>query len=199
MRRSSRLTPKGCHLLPRAVRIPRRFNSRAIAERETKPTSLNIRIVAARTLARASAARLCASLIFTLPLRTVIKPRRRSTALTVPRCQRPPRAPRIPLRFNSAARARSEKKAAAMSLRKMGSKRACSSAARLAANPSPLPWAEAFSRCFIGRSWPGVQPMSCNHKTQCEFNSGGAGFGLALWARVADPRGNLRPSSWAGP
>ena len=30
---SSRLTPKGCHLLPRAVRIPRRFNSRAIAER----------------------------------------------------------------------------------------------------------------------------------------------------------------------
>jgi hypothetical protein len=150
--------PKGCHLLPCAVGIPRRFNSRAIAALETKPALRSLRIVAARAVARASAARLCANLIFALPLPTVIRPKRISVLLTELRCQRPPRPPDSPFRFNLVARPRSETKPAAMSFRMVGSKaRARASAALLLAAPPRILRLrdEVFPPgCFIRTPWP---------------------------------------------
>jgi hypothetical protein len=152
----NRLTLVGCHLPPRAVGISRSFNSRALALNETKPFARSARIVEARALARASAACLCASALLILPF--VIRPRRVSVLPTVLRCQIPPRAVDIPLRFNSFASARWETKPAAISFRMVGSKaRARESAARLLANAPcilRLPGEVSPLTCSIGPSWP---------------------------------------------
>ena len=57
---------------------------------ETNPAFRSLRIVAARALARASAARLAASLLLLLPLPNAIKPRRASIPITVVKCHLPP-------------------------------------------------------------------------------------------------------------
>ena len=88
----------------------------------------------------------------------VIRPRRVSVLPTVLRCQIPPLAVDIPLRFNSFASARWETKPAAISFRMVGSKaRARASAARLPANaPCTRPLrGEVFPLTgSIGPSWP---------------------------------------------
>jgi hypothetical protein len=73
-----------CHLPPRAVGIPRAFNSRAMALTETKPALRSLRIVGANALARMSAACLfaCPWLILA-PLPHVSRPRRFSIRTTV--------------------------------------------------------------------------------------------------------------------
>jgi hypothetical protein len=75
------------------------------------------------------------------------------------RCQIPPLAVDIPLRFNSFASARWETKPAAISFRMVGSKaRARESAARLLANAPCIlrPPGEVSARTrSIGPSWPG--------------------------------------------
>jgi hypothetical protein len=73
-RRSSLLTPLGCHLPPRAAGIFRAFNSCARALSDTRPFTWNSRIVEASALAWASAAFLFAIPLLTLPL--VFRPAR---------------------------------------------------------------------------------------------------------------------------
>jgi hypothetical protein len=63
-------------LPPRAVGTSLPFNSRAMAPKEAKPAFPSRRIVKARALARASAARLCASLWLGPALAPLIRPRR---------------------------------------------------------------------------------------------------------------------------
>jgi hypothetical protein len=133
-------------LPPRAVGIPRSFNSRAMPVMETMPAFRSLRIVGRRASARTSATRLIGSAT------------RRSVLRTVLRCQLPPRALAIPLRFNSFASSRWETKPAAISFRMVGSKAsAWVSAPRLLAN------APCISRLLgevsprtgsIGRLWP---------------------------------------------
>jgi hypothetical protein len=151
-RSSSRVTLLRCHLPPRAVGIPRSFNSRAMALMETKPAFLSLRIVGPKASARTSATRLLAS-------PDVSWPRRVSTRTTVVRCHLPPTAPGIPLRFNSFAIPRWETKPAAISSRIVGSKaRARASAARLPPNApclSRLPGEVSPRTGSIGPSWPG--------------------------------------------
>jgi len=145
-----------CHLPPRGVGISRSFNSRAMALMETKPAFRSLRIVGPKASARASAACLVASSLLILPLPNVINPRRVSILTTVVRCQLPPRAVGIPLRFNSRANSRWETKPNAMSCRMVEAKAAArESAARLTASaPSPLLRDEVSRRtCSIGPSW----------------------------------------------
>jgi len=87
--------------------------------------------VEAKALARASAARLCASLLLVLPLPNVIRPRRVSILTTVVKCHLPPRADSIPLRFNSSANARCETKPFAFSSRTVGTKARARESAQL--------------------------------------------------------------------
>jgi len=113
---------------------------------ETMPAFRSLRIVGRRASARTSATRLIGSAT------------RRSVLRTVLRCQLPPRALAIPLRFNSFASSRWETKPAAISFRMVASKaRARASAPRLLAN------APCISRLLgevsprtgsIGRLWP---------------------------------------------
>jgi hypothetical protein len=115
---------------------------------ETKPALRSLRIVGPRVSARTSAARLIGSAT------------RLSILTTVVRCQLPPRAVGIPLRFNSPASSRWETKPAAMSCRMVEAKAAArESAARL------LPEGLCFPRLrgavspwvnSIGPSWPVV-------------------------------------------
>jgi hypothetical protein len=130
---SSRLTLVGSHLPSHAAGICRSFNSRAMALSETKPALRSFRIVEAKALARTSAACLCDSPLLILPF--VIRPRRASTLVTVVRCQLPPRAVAIPLRFSSSASARWDANPAAISFRIVEAKAwAWASAACLLAN-----------------------------------------------------------------
>jgi hypothetical protein len=152
---SSRLTPKGCHFLPRAVGIPRSFNSRAMALAETKPALRSFRIVGSKSLARTSEACLCHSPLLILPF--VTTPRRLSTLATVVRCHLPPSLVGTSLRFNSFASAVWDTNPAAKSSRRVEAKiRARSSAARF---PATVPRFacprrdETFTPCFIGTSW----------------------------------------------
>ena len=137
-----------CHLPPRGAGIPRSFNSCAMALMETKPALRSLRIVGPRVSARTSAARLIGS------------PTRLSILTTVVRCQLPPRAVGIPLRFNSPANSRWETKPAAMSCRKAEAKAAAREfAARLLPEGLCLPrlrgavspWVNS-----IGPSWPHI-------------------------------------------
>ena len=64
-----------CHLPPRAVGIPLRFNSSARARREMKPAALSSRRVEAKARARASAARLPANAPRARRLRDDVSPR----------------------------------------------------------------------------------------------------------------------------
>jgi hypothetical protein len=81
-----------------------------------------------------------------------------SILLTELRCHRPPKAPVIPLRFNSFARLRSVAKPAAISFRMVGSKaKARGSAAPLLANAPSIPRlrdAVSARTCSIEESWP---------------------------------------------
>jgi hypothetical protein len=102
---------------------------------DTRPFALSAQTLGAMALARSSAACVCASLLFALPLPNVIRPGRVSILTTVVKCHLPPRAVGIPLRFNSSASARREAKPAAPSSRMIEFKaRARESAARLLAN-----------------------------------------------------------------
>jgi hypothetical protein len=160
---SSRLTPHGCHLPPRAVGISRSFNSRAIALNETRPVAWSARIVEARALARASAACLVACPMLILPLPDVIKPRRVSILTTVVRCQLPPKTVGIPLRFNSPANSRWERKPASRSCRMVEAKAAArESAARLFVEaPCTRPRDDvAPLNCSIGQTWPDLEVPS---------------------------------------
>ena len=64
-----------CHLPPRAVGIPLRFNSSARARREMKPSALSSRRVEAKARARESAARLLANAPCIPRLREDLSPR----------------------------------------------------------------------------------------------------------------------------
>jgi len=143
-----------CHLPPCGVRIPRLFNSRAMAWMETKPAFRRLRIVGPKASARASAARL---FINSLLIPSCPGSRRRRILTTVLRCHLPPLAVGIPLRFNSSANARRDIKPAAIASRTVETKsRARKSAARLLANAPciPLLWEELFPRSrSIGQSW----------------------------------------------
>ena len=122
-------------MLPPAVGIPRAFNSRAMALPETKPAVRTSRIVERKASARMSATRFNARLLLVPPCFDVSWRRRVSSLLMELRCHRPPRAPVIPLRFNSFVRPPSEAKPAAISSRMVGSKASArASAACLAAN-----------------------------------------------------------------
>jgi hypothetical protein len=98
---SSRVTVVGCHLLPAAVGIARAFNSPAMALPETKPAVRTSRIVERKASARMSETRFNATLLLVPPCSDVSWRRRVSSLLMELRCHRPPRAPVIPLRFNS--------------------------------------------------------------------------------------------------
>jgi hypothetical protein len=106
------------HLPPRGAAIPRSFNSPAMALMETKPALRSLRIVGPRDSARTSAARLFSNpLLIPPPLGSAT---RLSILTTVVRCQLPPRAVAIPLRFNSFASSCWETRPAAISVRMVG-------------------------------------------------------------------------------
>ena len=138
-----------CHLPPRGAGTPRSFISCAMALMETKPALRSLRIVGPRVSARTSAARLIGSAT------------RLSILTTVLRCQRPPRAVGIPLRFNSPANSRWVTKPPAMSCRMVEAKAAAREfAARLLPEgPRPRgavsPWVNS-----IGPSWPDFGALS---------------------------------------
>jgi hypothetical protein len=145
-----------CHLPPRALGTRRLSNSRAMSPKDTKPAFRSLRIIAAKAVARASAASLCASVLLILPLPGVTRPRRVSS-LTVVGCHLPPWGANTPLRFNSFASPRWEMRPAAISSRMVGSKaRARDSAALLPATPPRIPRLrdEVFPYRSIGQSWP---------------------------------------------
>ncbi len=161
---NNRVTVVRCHLPPRAVAIPRSFNSRAMAWMETKPAFRSLRIVGPRVSARTSATRLLASPSLIPTCSDMSRRRRVSILITVLRCHLPPAAVGIPLRFNSFASARWETKPAAISSRMVGNKaRARWSAARLPPNaqctPRVLGEVSPRTRC-IGPSWPGLDALS---------------------------------------
>ena len=147
---SSRLTLVRCHLPPHAVGISLSFNSRVMASMETKPAFRRLRIVGAKASARTSAGRLlCQPLV---RVARVVRPRRVSTLKTVVRCQLPPRAAGIPLRFNSSASESWETKPAAISSRMVEARAAArESAACLTANPPCRP-----------RRRDEVSPLTCS-------------------------------------
>ena len=159
---NSLLTPLGCHLPPRPVRIFRAFNSRAMAPSETRPFTWSARTVEASVLARASAAFLFANPLLTVPL--VFRPRRVSIFPTLVRCQLPPRAVGTPLRFNSSVSACWETKPAAISSRTVEARaRARESAACLFFKAMPVPRARDEIppvTCFIGPSWLDLDVLS---------------------------------------
>jgi hypothetical protein len=95
-RSRSRVTVVKCHLPPRAVGIPRSFNSRAMAWMETKPAFRRLRIVGPKASARTSATRLPGSPLLIPPFPDVGMRRRVSILATVLRCHLPPPAPGIP-------------------------------------------------------------------------------------------------------
>jgi hypothetical protein len=135
------------HLPPRGAAIPRSFNSPAMALMETKPALRSLRIVGPRVSARTSAARLFSNSSLILP--PLSSATRLSNLATVVRCQLPPRAVIIPLRFISFASSRWETKPAAISVRMVGSKAsAWASAARLFAE-APLRDALSSPTCSI--------------------------------------------------
>jgi hypothetical protein len=159
---SNRLTLLGCHLPRRAVGISRWLSSRAMALTVTTPSAWSARIVEASDLARASAACLCASALLILP--SVMRRRRVSVLTTVVRCQLPPRAVEIPLRFSSCVSARWETKPAAISFRMVKAKaRRRASVARLPASAACWPPLrdEVFPRArSMGPSWPALDVLS---------------------------------------
>jgi hypothetical protein len=178
---SSRSTPVRCHLPTRAVGVSRSFNSRAMAKLETKPAFRSSRIVGLTASARASAIRLIASPL--LPWPDVIKPRRISTLATVVRCQLPPRAVGIPLRFNSFASAHWETKPVAISSRMVEARAAaresaaCLSAEAAASIPRGRDEVTVLS-CSIGAIMAGVHMIS-EMTARC--------------SKGVSPKGQLRP------
>jgi hypothetical protein len=147
-----------------AVGTCRLFNSRAMALTETKPTFRSLRIVAARASARASAARLSASLLLVLPLPNVTRPERVSILTTVVKCHLPPWGAGIPFRFNSSANARCDTKPFAFSSRTVVARaRARESAALLPGAAPRIPRLRDEAppvTCFIRPSWPDRDVLS---------------------------------------
>ena len=77
---------------PRAVGIPRSFNSRAMALMETMPAFRSLRIVGRRASARRSATRLLVSSLLVPPRCDISRSRRVSIRVTAVRCHLPPPA-----------------------------------------------------------------------------------------------------------
>jgi hypothetical protein len=184
-------------LPPRAVGISLSFNSRAMALTETTPAFRSLRIVDPKASARTSATRLLVRPLLQLP--DVIKPSRVSILTTVVRCQLPPRAVGILLRFNSSASSRWETKPAAISSRMVGTKaRARESAARLPANaPCRLRLLGEVSphTGSIGPSWPDFDaPLGVNNMSRS--GSAGAAPGRSSEAHRSPPTSEGRPGTW---
>jgi hypothetical protein len=99
-----------------------------------------------------------------LRLPDVTRPRRLTILQTVVRCQLPPRAVGIPLRFNSFASSRWETKPAAISCRMVEAKAAArESAARLFVEAlcTPRPRDDVTPlTCSMGPSWPNLDVLS---------------------------------------
>ena len=139
----------------RAVGISPSLSACARALTVTTPPARNLRTIEARFSARASAAFLCANRVLILPF--VDRPRCVSIRTTVVRCQWPPWAVAIPLRFSSLVSARWETKPAASSFRMVEAKALSREfAAHLLASPPRIPRRqdEAVPSCFIRTSWP---------------------------------------------
>ena len=134
------------------------MNSCAMALTDTKPALRSFPIVGPKASALKSATGLNARLLLVPSCADVSRRSRVSIRLTELRCHRPPKAPVIPLRFNSFARPRSVAKPAAISFRMVGSKaRARGSAAPLLANAPRIPRLRdvvSARTCSIEESWP---------------------------------------------
>jgi hypothetical protein len=150
---------------------------------DTKPALRSFPIVGPKASALKSATGLNARLLLVPSCADVSRRSRVSIRLTELRCHRPPKAPVIPLRFNSFARLRSVAKPAAISFRMVGSKaRARGSAAPLLANAPSIPRlrdAVSARTCSIEESWPDFEATAYvkimsnphEHRTHAKANA----------------------------